>query len=90
MTGPEILRAMENGSTLYSGRFGFWLMDVFNTRCTNVHHGAAKSLVRRKLIERVNDDQWCLPSESQRKAAESADEKPDGQAENVNMEAPNA
>jgi hypothetical protein len=31
-----------------------------------------------------------LASESQREAAGTADEKPDGQAENVNMEAPNA
>jgi len=58
MTGPEILKAMDNGSTLHGGRFGFWLMDVFNSRCTNVHNGAAKSLVRRRLVRRVDDTQY--------------------------------
>ena len=58
MTGPEILKAMDNGSTLHGGRFGFWLMDVFNSRCTNVHNGAAKSLVRRGLVRRVDDTQY--------------------------------
>ena len=58
MTGPEILKAMDKGSTLHGGLFGFWLMDVFNSRCTNVHNGAAKSLVRRKLVRKVGDTQY--------------------------------
>jgi hypothetical protein len=59
MTGQEILKAMDNGSTLHGGRFGFWLMDVFNSRCTNVHNGAARSLARRGLIKKVDDTQYA-------------------------------
>ena len=50
MTGIEILKAMDAGSTLHSSRFGFWLISPMDARCTNVHNGAAKSLVRRKII----------------------------------------
>lgn len=57
MTGAEVLRAMDNGSTLHSGVFGFWLMSPVDARCTNVHNGVAKSLVRKKLITK-SGDQW--------------------------------
>ena len=58
MTGPEILKAMDNGSTLHGSWFGFWLMNPIDARCTNVHNGAAKSLVRRGLVRRVDDTQY--------------------------------
>jgi len=58
MTGPEILKAMEQGSTLHSSMFGFWLINPIDARCTNVHNGAAKSLARRKLIQKIKDGQW--------------------------------
>ena len=58
MTGPEILKAMDNGSTLHGSWFGFWLMNPIDARCTNVHNGAAKSLVRRGLVKRVDDTQY--------------------------------
>lgn len=49
---------MDSGSTLYSSHFGFWLINPIDARCTNVHNGAAKALVRRKLIKKINGDQW--------------------------------
>jgi hypothetical protein len=58
MTGTEILKAMDNGFTLHGGRFVFWLMDPLDARCINVHNGAARSLVRRKLVRRINDTQY--------------------------------
>lgn len=58
MTGPEILKAMDNGSTLHGGRFGFWLMSPIDARCTNVHNGAARSLARRGIIRRVDETQY--------------------------------
>jgi hypothetical protein len=58
MTGEQILKAMDNGFTLHGGRFGFWLMSPIDARCTNVHNGAARSLVRRGIIRRVDETQY--------------------------------
>lgn len=58
MTQQDILSAIDKGSTLHSGLFGFWLMNPIDARCTNVHNGAAKALVRRKLIKKIGDAQW--------------------------------
>jgi hypothetical protein len=58
MTGTEILKAMDQGCTLHSSMFGFWLINPIDSRCTNVHNGAAKSLARKKLIQKVKDSQW--------------------------------
>jgi len=55
MTSSEILKAMEQGSTLHSGNFGFWLISPLDGRCTNVHNGAAKSLVRKKAIVKFGE-----------------------------------
>jgi hypothetical protein len=49
---------MDNGSTLHGGRFGFWLISPVFNHCTNVHNGAAQSLIRKRLIKKSVDDQW--------------------------------
>ena len=53
MKGREIINLMERGFELGSGPFGFWIINPTDSRCTNVHNGAAKALVRKKLIVRV-------------------------------------
>jgi len=53
MNGAEILKAMDAGSTLHSSRFGFWLKSPVDARCTNVHNGAARSLVRRGMVKKL-------------------------------------
>ena len=58
MTGSEILKAMDAGSTLHSSMFGFWLINPIDAQCTNVHNGAAKSLARRKIIIKAGEGQW--------------------------------
>lgn len=57
MTGPEILKALDQGFTLHSSLFGFWLISPLDARCTNVHNEAAKALARKKLIQKKGD-QW--------------------------------
>ena len=58
MKGNEILKAMDNGFTLHGWRFGFWIMNPIDARCTNVHNGAARSLVKKRLIKRIDDTQY--------------------------------
>jgi len=61
MNGQEILQAMKEGHTLHGSRFGFYILNPIDSRCTNVHNGAAKSLVRRKLISRDPDsEEWTI------------------------------
>tara|TARA_R110000824_G_scaffold56121_1_gene153921 strand:- start:57 stop:440 length:384 start_codon:yes stop_codon:yes gene_type:complete len=66
VTGEDVLKAMEGGSTLHSSMFGFWLMSPIDSRCINVHHGAAKSLVRKRVIRRISggdsDGTWTKVS----------------------------
>ena len=52
MKSAEILNYMDRGFTLHSGLFGFWLIRPMDSRCINVHNGAAKSLVRKRLIRK--------------------------------------
>lgn len=60
MTGDQIITAIKAGFTLHSSRFGFWLICPYDGRCTNVHNGAAKALIRHKRIKKTNADQWEL------------------------------
>ena len=52
MTGSEILAKMSEGFALHSSVCGFWLMSPIDARCSNVHHGAAKALIRSGRIHR--------------------------------------
>jgi len=52
MKGEEIINLMAKGFELRSGLFGAWLVNPIDFRCINVHNGAAKALVRKKLIVR--------------------------------------
>lgn len=55
MTSSEILKALDEGFTLHSSNFGFWLISPIDARCTNVHNGAAKALVRKKKIVKFGE-----------------------------------
>lgn len=61
MNSTEILKRLKSGCTLHGSIFGFFIQSPIDSRCTNVHGGAAKSLLRRKLVVRVGDH-WEAPS----------------------------
>lgn len=58
MTGDEIIQAMKEGFTLHSSFLGFWIMNPIDSRCTNVHNGAAKALVRNRRIKKSSGGDW--------------------------------
>lgn len=58
MNATEVLQKMDEGWNLYSSFLGFWLFFPKDQSSRNVHHGAAKSLVRRKLIMKAGEGQW--------------------------------
>ena len=64
MTGHDILAAMDKGSTLYNSLFGWFLINPIDARCTNVHNGAAKALVRRRRIRKISAEQWVRNSQN--------------------------
>jgi len=50
MTGEQILRKLDEGFTLHGCMFGFFLINPIDAKCTNVHNGAARSLLRKKIV----------------------------------------
>lgn len=56
MTGEEILEKMSEGFALHSCLFGFFLVNPLDGYTVNVHHGAAKALVRNRRIRRTKGD----------------------------------
>jgi len=67
MNASKTIAALKAGHTLHGSIFGFFTVDPLDSRCHNINMNSARSLVRRKLIERKpGTSEWTLaPKNSQ-------------------------
>lgn len=62
----RVLMLLKAGHTLHSSFLGMWTCDPTTSRCRNVNHHTARSLINRKLIlatsrnTRLNVSAWQL------------------------------